>query len=214
MLDMTKKWNVLIVILLFVATAAHAQLGIRAGVNMANEIKSFTQGSIANAFSSENLTGYHIGIMHQSVPEKTGFGGDIALLFSQKGSSYSNAIDTENPIDGYRELNYFEMPFNVRYQVRLGFATLYATSGLYAAYFVSGKDVALSVTENILIDEFVDRLDFGYSFGGGLELFRKIQLGASLSRGLRSNNAAYTSTINSISTSQNRVFSINLSYLF
>ena len=108
----------------------------------------------------------------------------------------------------------FRSPFNVRYQVRLGFATLYATSGLYAAYFVSGKDVAQNTTQSLLIDEFANRLDFGYSFGGGLELFRKIQLGASWSRGLRSNNAAYTSTLTGITTSQNNVFSVNLSYLF
>lgn len=211
---MIKTWTILMSIMIFVAVGAQAQLGIRAGVNMANEIKSFTQGSISEAFSSENLTGYHIGIMHQSVPEKSGFGGDIAMLFSQKGSSYTDATDANNPIVGYRELNYFEMPFNVRYQLRLGFATFYASSGLYAAYFLSGKDVAQNAAQSLLIDAFVDRLDFGYSFGGGVELFRKIQLGASWSRGLRSNNAAYTSTSSGIATSQNNVFSINLGYLF
>lgn len=211
---MTHKLYFSTVALLLLATFAHAQVGIRAGLNMANEINSFTSQNIGSAMSSENLTGYHIGIMHQSVPEKSGFGGDMALLFSQKGSSYTDAADAQNEINGYRELNYFEMPFNVRYQLRLGFASLYATSGLYAAYFLSGKDVAQGNAQNVLIDNFVDKLDFGYSFGGGIELFRKIQLGASWSRALRNNNAAYTNTITGISTSQNRVFSLNLSYLF
>ncbi|MDR1585629.1 MAG: hypothetical protein LBS07_05590, partial [Prevotellaceae bacterium] len=62
-------------VILFFTGGVFAQLGIKAGVNMANEIRSLTVEDIEAGFRSENLTGYHIGIVYQ-VPfskEQSGF---------------------------------------------------------------------------------------------------------------------------------------------
>ena len=71
----------LIIILIACTTGAtlFAQLGIRAGINLANEIKSFSNEDISAGFSTENLTGYHIGLVYQAMPQKSGLGGDLGI---------------------------------------------------------------------------------------------------------------------------------------
>lgn len=64
---------------------ASAQLGIRAGVNMANEIQTFDQEGISNAFHNDNLTGYQVGLVYQFNPKNRVLDLNWALCFHKKG---------------------------------------------------------------------------------------------------------------------------------
>ena len=191
-----------------------AQLGIKAGINLANEIKSFKGEDIAAGFSKENLTGYQIGLVYQIVPEKSGFGGDFGLLLSQKGYTFSDSISVIDAIsEGYKEINYLEMPFNLRYRLKLGFIGFFGYGGLYAGYALNGKKVieTANTTEDINFNQIMNRVDVGYNLGAGVEFFKKIQFGAAWSQGLK-NVAADPST--GSETALNRVFTVRLTYLF
>lgn len=195
----------------------YAQLGIKAGINMANEIKSFSQVDINDGFFSNNLTGYHFGIVYQKMPKKNGLGVEIGALLSQKGSTFSyDSIDATNSTkEGYRELNYLEVPLNLRYRITFGFIGIYGFGGVYGGYTLNGKTV--NETDNITSDEtfksLPDRIDYGYNFGAGLELFKKIQLGGTLSQGLK-NTVSSIFNLPQPETATNRVVSVNLVYLF
>ena len=196
-------------------TMLFAQLGIRAGINLANEIKSFSNEDISAGFSTENLTGYHIGLVYQTMPQKSGLGGDFGLLLSQKGYTYNDSLSIANAVlQGYKEINYLEVPFNLRYRLKLAFLGIYGYGGLYTGYALNGKkvDETQNSTEEIGFQNFMNRLDFGYNLGVGVEFFRKIQLGATWSQGLKKIESTNSGTTEPEGI--NRVFSVNLTYLF
>lgn len=208
-------------LLLLCSLRLSAQLGIKAGINMANELKSFSSGNAQSGFNSNNLTGYEIGLTYQFMPSKSGLGCELGALLSQKGSSFSDSTSTSASSStgyfmkqGYSELNYLEVPLCLRYRLSLGLIGVYGTAGVYAGYALSGKTVneSTSVAVNRSYPEFIDHLDYGYNFGGGLELFKKIQLGVAWSQGLK-NTAKTIVGLPVPAKSTNKVFSINLVYL-
>lgn len=211
-----KFFGLLIVVFVFSTSELYAQLGIKAGVNMANEITSFSQQAIADGFSSKNLTGYQIGLVYQIMPKKSGLGVEIGALISQKGSTFNDTITVTDFIkQGYKELNYLEVPFNLRYRLKIGFIGIYAFGGVYGGYMLSSKigDETNNTTQDQTLGNFSDRMDYGYDLGAGLELFNKVQFGASWSHGLK-NTAASVSGLPTPSNVNNSVFSVNLVYLF
>jgi len=211
-----KRVSLIIILIVFSAgTMLFAQLGIRAGINLANEIKSFSNEDISAGFSTENLTGYHIGLVYQTMPQKSGLGGDFGLLLSQKGYTYNDSLSIANAVlQGYKEINYLEVPFNLRYRLKLAFLGIYGYGGLYTGYALNGKkvDETQNSTEEIGFQNFMNRLDFGYNLGVGVEFFRKIQLGATWSQGLKKIESTNSGTTEPEGI--NRVFSLNLTYLF
>ncbi len=198
------------IILLFCVSGLYAQLGIKAGVNIANELNTYRISDMKVGLKSTNLTGYQIGLVYQCMPKKSGFGFEIGALLSQKGSTFNDSTHT-----GYRELNYLEVPLNLRYRLTLGFIGVYGFGGMYGGYELSGKTVD-EVTNNIktiTYSSFTNHVDYGYNFGAGIELFKKIQLGATLSQGLK-NTSTTTVGLPIPTKTTNRVYSVNLVYMF
>lgn len=213
---MKSKYIVVFALLLSCSLRLPAQLGIKAGVNMASELKSFSSENIHSGFSTNNLTGYQIGLTYQFMPAQSGLGCELGALLSQKGSAFNDSTSVGNFIkQGYNEINYLEVPLNLRYRLSLGLIGIYGTAGIYAGYALSGKTVNESNSEtlNHTYPTFMEHLDYGYNFGGGLELFRKIQFGATWSQGLK-NTAASIAGLPIPTKSTNKVFSINLTYMF
>ncbi|MEI8085666.1 MAG: outer membrane beta-barrel protein [Paludibacter sp.] len=206
-----------LLILLFFSSAIYAQFGIKGGMNMANEIKSFSQADIAAGYNSNNLQGYQIGLVYQLMPKKSGLGIEIAALISQKGSTFK--LDSTDVINvfkqGYREVNYLEVPFNLRYRLSLGFLGIYGFGGVYGGYAMSAKTVneTTDITSEETLQSFMDRADYGYNFGAGIELFRKIQFGGTFSQGIK-NTTISNSILPPTTSATNRVMTINLVYMF
>lgn len=225
---MKLKTTILSVFLILFSTVSYAQLGIRAGVNMANELHSFNLESIESALQSENLTGFQAGLVYQLNPKKSGLGFEVGALFAQKGGIFKfdkNDV-IQSLIKGYREVNYIEVPVNLRLKISSGGVVgLYGNAGIYGAYALKGKtvfesDIATLVKEDTF-DGFMDRIDYGYSFGGGIELVRKLQIGVNYSQGLQKRDTDKSileklddGGLNLKATNTSKVFSISLTYLF
>jgi len=87
----------LIILVLLSSSIVYAQFGLKAGMNRASEIKSFSQPNITAAYNSNNLQGYQIGLVYQLMPKKSGLGMEIGALISQKGSTFKiDSIDLDN----------------------------------------------------------------------------------------------------------------------
>ena len=200
----------------FVTTGLFAQFGIKGSMNMATEINSFSQSDIREGFNTTNLTGYQFGVVYQLMPKKSGFGIETGALLSQKGSTFSDSTNITNVIkQGYRELDYLDIPLNLRYRLSLGLIGIYGFAGIYGAYALSGKTVN-EKTNSILktsYSAFKDHLDYGYNFGAGFEFFKKIQFGATISQGIK-NTSTVVAGLPTPTTATNRVYSVNLVYLF
>lgn len=208
-----KKLILSLLLLLFGIANAYSQLGIRAGVNMANEIRSFSREDIEAGFASENLTAFQIGLVWQIPFNQSGFSTEIGALYTQKGSFFSYTDNGED-FKAFNELNYIEIPLNIRYKLSLGSGFgIYAYVGLYGSYLFEGKtiDEITSEVKYMAYTRDLDKLDYGYSYGVGIELLRKLQLGATWSTGVKTNNIP---TVEVVEDSKNKVFSVNLVYLF
>jgi hypothetical protein len=201
------------------STCLFAQFGIKGSMNMATEINSFSQSDIRAGFNTTNLTGYQIGFVYQLMSKKSGFGIETGALLSQKGSTFSDSIDIAKIAgvikQGYRELNYLDIPFNVRYRMLLGEVGVYGFAGLYGSYALNGKtvDEKTNSIQNTSYPSFNDHLDYGYNFGAGVEFFKKIQFGATMSQGIKNTSTAVNG-LPTPTTATNRVYSVNLVYLF
>lgn len=229
---MKSKLFITLSIVFFCTSYASAQLGIRAGVNMANEIQTFDYEGISSAFQNENLTGYQVGLVYQLNPTRSGFGFEVGTLLSQKGGVFS--LDSTGVVNslvkGYHEINYVEVPMNLRLRLNFGgVVSVFGTAGVYGAYALKGKTVFESDLPTLIkedsFDGFMDRIDYGYSFGGGVELIKKLQIGATWSQGLqkRDGNKSIADMLTTESggmvpnlkpTSKNKAFSVTLTYLF
>ena len=150
------------------------------------------------------------------MPKKSGLGFEVAAILTQKGSAFTDTSTVAGVIQkGYRELNCVEVPLNLRYRLTLGFIGVYGIAGVYGSYELSGKTVneITDATQNSTYPTFMDHVDYGYNLGLGLELFRKIQLGGTWTQGIKTTPSTIVGLPTPL-TSSNRVFSINLVYLF
>lgn len=209
-----KKFLKILLVLFVFTSSIYAQIGIKAGINLANQIKSLSSQDITDGLSRENLTGYQVGLVYQINPKKSGLGGEIGLLASQKGFSFSDSVSlANNVLRGYHEINYVELPLNLRYKIKVGFLGVYGYGGVYGAYALDGRHVieTENTSSEIGFKEMLDRADYGYNLGLGFEFFNKIQFGANWSQGIKNTNIENQTAENAI---LNRVFSIGLTYLF
>jgi len=222
----------LLIIVLSLSITSYSQLGIRGGINMANEIRSFNKTELQNAFQSNNLTGYQIGLVYQLNPIKSGLGFETGILLSQKGSTFKfdSTSVVKSFVKAYQEINYIEVPLNFRYRINLIGFGIYGSAGIYGDYALNGKSVFdsqvitdIKTAKNF--DDFASRLDYGYSLGCGVELLKKIQIGATWSQGLRKKDAdkSFTDKITTSDgtqvpnlevTTKSKAFTVSLTYLF
>ncbi len=216
---MNRKILLLVAVMFLLTFSSKAQLGIRVGVNMANEITSLSEGAISESFKSSNLTGYQIGLIYQT--NSKGLGLELGALLSQKGSVYqydSDSTAVTNLSEAYKEINCITIPLNLKYKINLGPVGVYGVAGIYGDYALSGKTVneALQKEKEESFNGIMDRLDYGYTLGFGVEALRKLQLGANWSTALQKKEAseAFYNVTNYKPTSTAKQFSVTLTYLF
>jgi hypothetical protein len=209
---MKKKLSIFL-LTLFLTSEIYAQFGIKAGVNMANEIASVGKSNFSDGLKN-SLTGFQFGVVYQLMPKKSGFGGEIEAILTQKGSSIDSTNHVYTIAQGYKEMTYFEVPLNLRYRKMIGFIGIYGFAGLYGGYELSSitVDEITNIVDNGTYTSFIDHLDYGYNVGLGIELFKKVQLGATFSQGIKNIVTSNSVLPLSISTT-NRVFSVNLIYI-
>ena len=229
---MKSKFAISVILVLLLSASANAQLGIRAGVNMANELQSFNNEAISKAFQSSNLTGYKIGLVYEYNPKSTGFGFEAGALFTQAGGTFK--MDSSNVVNslikGYHEINYLEVPLNLRYRIGIaGIIGIYGTAGIYGGYIFSGKTTfeneISSLAHSDSFNTFMDRIDYGYSYGAGVEILKKLQVGVNWNKGLQKKDTN-KSLLDKITTENGNTvpnleaktslnsFTVSLTYLF
>lgn len=200
----------LILVSVLLALGVSAKVGIRAGLNFAGQ-------SLESDYDLRlsELTGFQIGAVYQYIymPKKVGVGGESGVLFTQRGCLFS---DDGEAVKGYNELNYLEIPLNLRFHAMFGPIGLYAYAGMYGSYLLRAKSIldGESADAKLALGGFAERLDYGYAVGAGIEVLRKFQLGVSWNDGLKNIADAYKHTDLKISSAKNRMLSVNLVLLF
>jgi hypothetical protein len=132
--------------ILITPNQADAQLGIRAGVNMANISGDMTDGLESNL-------GFHFGIDYEkAIGESLTF--RPGLLYSGKGTKF-------DVIDEAANLSYLEIPLDLVFPLGGGLAV---NAGPYLGFLMSAKQGDVDFKEDI------NTLDFGLNLGLGYDV--------------------------------------------
>lgn len=156
----------LLVLMSCVALSASAQtklvrFGVEGGLNV-NKM-SFSK----DLLSSENRCGFFVGPkMYVKIP-LVGLGADAAVLYSLNGAS---KVDNNGDVHN-KNLSYFEIPVNLRYDVSfLKIAGAYVATGPQYNFAINSMDALNYVG-------MTRRSSWGWNVGAGLKLWDKLQLG-------------------------------------
>lgn len=120
--------------------------------------------------NKDNSTGFFIGPMAEVTIPIVGLGLDGALLYSQRGDSYSATEDGENITVSTKQQG-IEIPINLKYTIGLG-----STLGIYIAagpdFFFNFKDIEFTG-----VDVDTKRTQVGLNLGAGVKLLSHLQVG-------------------------------------
>jgi hypothetical protein len=163
---------------------ADVRLGFKAGYSMSTQY-GITTPNIPYTVDSHYRNGFVGGVMF-NFPITETFAVQQEFLYVTKGSSQDITMH-DFPVTTYTEynLNYFEIPFIVRYTfVRFGSFSIYGSSGFALSVLLNGDSylkgvVDLGFSQTTFTDstemEGVDIFDYGFLYGAGIDfkLFNK-----------------------------------------
>jgi hypothetical protein len=162
--------------------AVSAQVSIKGGVNLASIAEEAVEESFAEQ-SGKSVVGFQAGLTFDLATESA-FSLQPEILYIQKGGIVRYGFNDNNKVESRYYYNYVEVPLLAKvklYKAERN-AGVYLIAGPYAGLAVSGK-VKSTVTilgfsttseeklsfNNDDPDDRNRRLDWGFSFGGGLK---------------------------------------------
>lgn len=159
------------------AMSAYAQtgLGVRAGLNLANQTFSADGFDI----SPDAKIGFQLGVVYGvAINETISF--RPGLLYSTKGSSIKQEFLGEE-IETTSSFNYLEIPLDFVYQT----GKILINAGPYIGYALSGSVSDGEESEDIdWEDDDTKRTDFGLNFGLGYHITPEFSLNLNYGLGL------------------------------
>lgn len=140
--------------------------GVEAGMNI-NSL-SFSMAD----FESSNRLGFFVGGKAKFKVPLLGFGADAAVLYNLNGAEFHDILNSEVRS---KNLSYLEIPVNFRYSFGIKAIAVYVATGPQFNYCLSSN----STLEDLYGDnlESFSRSTWGWNVGGGVELFRRLQVG-------------------------------------
>lgn len=154
----------IVFLLLCFSFFAHAQIGIKAGLNFANV-------SNASSINSSSRSGFHAGILLAPVSKKI-ISSRTELIFSRQGYDYKTSTNTGNVNLDYIQMGQL-MSINISKYISLMF-------GAQTAYLISAQVDSSnggSGTGNQIMD-FYNRIDYGYAVGAEVHPVMGLIIGA------------------------------------
>jgi hypothetical protein len=154
----------IVLLLLCFSLFAHAQIGIKAGLNFANVSK-------ASSINSSSRSGFHAGILLAPASKKI-ISSRTELIFSRQGYDYKSSTNTGNVNLDYIQMGQL-MSINITKYISLMF-------GAQTAYLVSAQVDSSnggSGTGNAIMDLY-NRIDYGYALGAEVHPVMGLIIGA------------------------------------
>lgn len=178
------------------------RFGVKAGVNLANA--SFNM----DALQTSNFTGFQVGpVIELGIPF---IGVDIAALYSQQGLKFkfddTNLEQKESRLD---------VPVNLKLKFGLGGLGGFLSAGPYASFKLSGDDFSVKSVDKAVYDFKNKDFGAGINVGGGIELFRHLQIGVNYRIGITDDYKSFDMVEDSKELKGKiRIWSITATYLF
>lgn len=189
---------------------AQVKLGLKAGINIANQ--KYTSGGIS--LSGDSKIGFTGGVILDAELSDN-FAFQPGLLFSQKGMKMTSSSNGSSSTADLT-LNYLDFPLNLMYKINTGSIKVLLSAGPVICVGLSGKGTVDGESADIKFGSGTDAdfksMDMGLSIGGGIQI-DQVQLGINYTFGL-SNIAPTSQGVSSDITAKNNVLTISAAILF
>lgn len=186
--------------------ATPVTFGLKGGVTI-NSLK-FNE----DAFAADNRSGYTLGgMMKFSTP--LGFGFDASLMFTRRSARAIANYDLKDA--GHNDVtvsrSYIEIPVNLRWNLGLPLIGKFVTP-----YVATGPDFSFLVSDRNVKNAWNNRkFDFAWTFGFGLTIVNKLELGAAYGLGLSNSASGEASLYGPVGVdAKNRFWNVTAAWLF
>ena len=178
---------------------AQFKFGLKAGVAV-NAIK-FDE----DMFKSDNCAGFTGGAMIEFTVPALGLGLDASVMYVRRNSEWleNNQITTDNR-------SYIDIPVNLKWKINIPLINAIARP-----YLTTGPSFSFLTSKKALEDAYKNSsFDTAWNFGLGVELFKKVQVGANYGIGLTKALKAVDVTGTGAVEGRNKYWTIEAAYLF
>ena len=169
---MKRVYLLILALVAWMAVPAQAQFkwGIKGGAN----ISSIHFSDLPETFSTDNLTGFHIGPTIELMAPFIGLGFDASILYSQTGME----IGTQKI-----KSDYLNVPVNLKWNIGIPAVKVFAAAGPYVGFRLGGGKIWDVLSDQIESKSF----SAGLNLGAGVELIQHLQISATYQLGLTDN---------------------------
>lgn len=194
------KRLLLILVVAFATISASAQLrfGIQTGMN----VSEFHFDS--SIFNSNNRVGFNIGALLEFSAPATGVGFDAGIRYVRRNSHWEeeNKSYSDNR-------DYLEVPLNFKWRVNIP-----VINNVFRPFLSTGPSFSFLTSRKLSETYRNKRFDTAWNFGFGVELFKKVQVGATYGLGLTKAMKAVGATSSANIHGKNRYWTVTAAYLF
>lgn len=169
---MKRVYLLILALVAWLVMPAQAQFkwGIKGGAN----ISSIHFSDLPETFSTDNLTGFHIGPTIELMAPFIGLGFDASILYAQTGME----IGTQTV-----KSDYLNIPVNLKWKIGIPAVKVFAAAGPYVGFRLGGGKIWDVLSDQIESKSF----SAGLNIGAGVELIQHLQLSATYQLGLTDN---------------------------
>ena len=151
---------------LFMASRAHAQFGIVAGLTS-------SRASVTDAVNDvKNIALYHAGLTYK-VDLGAGFAIQPSVIYQVKGANIGS-LDTSRNEDWKLKSGFVEIPVGIQWGPDLMVFRPYVFAEPFVGYQVSSSDDVSTFGE--WTKQAKNKFEYGFGLGGGLEIASHLQL--------------------------------------
>lgn len=198
------------------ALALPASAQFHFGVKLGTEVTSLKFNK--DVFDSSNRAGFTGGVMAEVMIPMTNIGFDASVMYVHRTSEYMQNLiaNPQNPNE-ITEVktkvggDYIEIPINFRWKIGLP-----VVGKFVAPYLFTGPSFSFLTSKRAINDAYKNKkFDSAWNFGIGIEVIRKIQIGASYGLGM-TKVAESTGVSNGAANidGKNNYWTITAAYLF
>lgn len=184
-----------------VPASAQFSFGVKAGVAVSD--MKFNK----DVLDADNRAGFTGGVMAEVMIPMTNIGVDASLMYVRRNTEFMDKLgDSEK---SHRD--YIEIPINLKWKIGLPIV-----GSIVSPYIFTGPSFAFLTSKKNIEDAYKNKtFDVSWNVGLGVQLMKKIQVGASYGFGLTKAVEMVTDDVNAAGIEgKNRYWTITAAYLF
>ncbi|MDE6454036.1 MAG: PorT family protein [Muribaculaceae bacterium] len=204
-MNIIKRGALVLALVLAVASTASAQFrfGVRAGIQTSS--LHFDK----SAFDSSNRVGFTGGVMAEFTVPVIGIGADLGVMYAHRNSAVP-VYDANGTEVDRKGLDYIEIPLNLKWRINIP-----VVNNIIRPYLFTGPSFAFLASKRAITDAFKNKsCDVAWNVGGGVELLKHLQVGASYGFGMTKAFDYVGITDNGQINGRTRCWTITAAYLF